>query len=284
VADAFSNAISEYRIDAATGALTFQNVFPTAEPLGIAVTPSGRFAFVTNYLSNGSVSGFSIDATTGALTPIPGSPFRAGDHPYRLTVAPSGRFLYAVNLNSNNVSAFTINATTGALTPVPGSPFAVGTSPYQLAVSPSELFAYVANSASSNVSAFRIDPVTGALAPIQGSPFLIPGIAIEPWQWHRRGSFSTLRMLTPIRWLLTVLTPSPARLPPSPVRHSRHPQLRGTSPLILWDGTFMWRTLARTPIVRTAPSPSTVSIQQQERLRPSLDRRSPPVQLRILLR
>jgi 6-phosphogluconolactonase (cycloisomerase 2 family) len=182
VADAFSNAISEYRIDAATGALTLQSVFPTVEPLSIVVTPSERFAFATNYVSNGSISGFSIDPTTGSLSPVAGSPFPAGDHPYRLTVAPSGRFVYAANVGSNNVSAFSINASTGMLTPVPGSPFAVGIGPYKVAVSPNEQFAYVANSesTSASVSAFSINPNTGALTPVPGSPFAMPGNGASP--------------------------------------------------------------------------------------------------------
>ncbi len=72
---------------------------------------------------------YTIDAATGALTPMPGSPFAAGQHPVSVMVDPTGKFVYAANEQSNNVSAYRIDGTTGALTPMPGSPFAAGKSP-----------------------------------------------------------------------------------------------------------------------------------------------------------
>jgi len=41
----------------------------------VAVDPPGRFAYVSN---SSSASAFRIDATTGALSPVSGSPFNAG--------------------------------------------------------------------------------------------------------------------------------------------------------------------------------------------------------------
>ncbi len=46
----------------------------------VAVDPTGKFAYVTNCVS-GNVSAYTIDATSGALTPVAGSPFAAGDGP-----------------------------------------------------------------------------------------------------------------------------------------------------------------------------------------------------------
>src|SRR5437762_2088674 len=89
-----------------------------------AATP--KFAYVANQFSN-NVSAFTINASTGALTPVAGSPFVAGTHPVSVTVDPSGKFAYVANFSSNNVSAFMIDAASGALTAVAGSPFAAGT-------------------------------------------------------------------------------------------------------------------------------------------------------------
>ena len=50
-------------------------------PLSVAVEPSGKFAYVANYSSN-NISAYSIDATSGALTPLAGSPLEAGTEPY----------------------------------------------------------------------------------------------------------------------------------------------------------------------------------------------------------
>src|SRR5512139_737025 len=100
-----------------------------------------RFAYVANWADN-SVSAYTIDATTGALRSVAGSPTAAGTSPCSVTVDPSGKFTYVANVNSNNVSAYTINATTGALTAVAGSPFAVGNYPFSVTVTPSGKFAY----------------------------------------------------------------------------------------------------------------------------------------------
>jgi hypothetical protein len=89
---------------------------------------NGRFAYVANALSN-DVSVYGINATTGALTPVPGSPFAADFGSISVAFSPNGQFAYVANDFADNVSAFSINTTTGALTAVPGSPFAAGGSP-----------------------------------------------------------------------------------------------------------------------------------------------------------
>ena len=96
--------------------------------------PAGpEFVYVAN-ANSGNVSGYTIDATTGALTAISGSPFAAGTNPQSVTVDPTGKFAYVTNDGSANVSGYTIDPTTGALTPISGSPFAAGTSPRSVAV------------------------------------------------------------------------------------------------------------------------------------------------------
>ncbi|NNM69475.1 MAG: beta-propeller fold lactonase family protein [Gallionella sp.] len=91
------------------------------------------FAYVANNYSN-NVSAYTLNATSGALTPVAGSPFAAGAQPNSVTVDPSGKFAYVANAGGNNVSAYTLNATSGALTPVVGSPFAAGGGPDSVAV------------------------------------------------------------------------------------------------------------------------------------------------------
>src|SRR5258706_7872210 len=107
----------------------FTNTSATPSPAGInsafvAAHRTGKFAYIANNSSN-NVSGYTIDATTGALTAIPGSPgspFAAGTHPFSVAVDPTGKFAYVANDGSNNVSGYTIDAATGALTTIPGSP------------------------------------------------------------------------------------------------------------------------------------------------------------------
>jgi 6-phosphogluconolactonase len=61
------------------------------------------------------VSAYRINASTGALGAVHGSPFAAGAEPGSVAIDPSGRFAYAANLRSNDVSAFRIDAASGAL-------------------------------------------------------------------------------------------------------------------------------------------------------------------------
>jgi DNA-binding beta-propeller fold protein YncE len=130
----------------------------------------GQFAYVVNSGDN-TVSGYTINARSGALTPIPGSPFAAGSYPRSVAVDPAGRFAYVTNASAANVTVYTINATSGALTPILGSPFAAGAFPNSVAVDPAGKFAYVANTNSYDISGFTINATSGALTPILGSPF-----------------------------------------------------------------------------------------------------------------
>jgi 6-phosphogluconolactonase (cycloisomerase 2 family) len=154
----------------------------TAEPAG------PEFVYVANSNSN-NVSGYRIDAATGALTPISGSPFAAGLTPFSVAVDPTGKFAYVANEGDNegkggNVSAYTIDPTTGALTAISGSHGDAGLAPISVVVDPTGKFAYVANSISNTVSGYTIDPTTGALTTISGSPFTTgyfpASIAVEP--------------------------------------------------------------------------------------------------------
>src|ERR1700747_1049968 len=98
---------------------------------GITTDPTGHYLLTANY-GDGSVSVFSIDAVSGALTAISGSPFRVGGNPLAVTADVSGQFRYLADLSSNpgTVKASTINGSTGALTTVSGSPFAAGNGPF----------------------------------------------------------------------------------------------------------------------------------------------------------
>src|SRR5579864_4660604 len=132
-----------------------------------------KFLYVAKNESStpSTVSGYAIDSTTGALSPVPGSPFAAGVNPVSMAVTPSNKFVYAANNGSKNISAYTVNGTTGALTPVSGSPFATGAFPQALVIDPSGKYVYVASQTDNNISAYTIDATTGALNSVPGSPF-----------------------------------------------------------------------------------------------------------------
>jgi 6-phosphogluconolactonase len=173
-----SDDISGYSINASTGALTPVPGSPFPAPTrcltaGVAVDSSGSFLYVALQGRDAAVEGFTIDSTTGALTPIASSPFSTGGSTPQ-AVAVNGGFLYVTNWGSANVSAFAINTSTGALTLIPSSPFPAGNQPYSIAVDPlNNGFVYVANSNDGTVSAYSINAGTGALASAPGSPYKV---------------------------------------------------------------------------------------------------------------
>ena len=170
VLDNGGDSVSAYSVDTATGALSPVPGSPFATgsgPISLALpNTSGAATYV--YVANsgsGDISAYLLDATSGALTPVAGSPFPAGSKP--VAVAVGGGFAYVLNQGSNNISAYVIDFSTGTLAAVPGSPFAVGANPVQLTYPG---FVYAVNAGSNSVSAFSVSSA-GALVPLPGSPY-----------------------------------------------------------------------------------------------------------------
>jgi len=96
-----------------------------ANPEIIAIDPTGQFLYVTDSL-NDQIVAFTIDQTTGALTPMASLLTVVGDGAFALAIDPSGQFVYEGNSYVGTISMFTRNPNTGALTAVPGSPRTYG--------------------------------------------------------------------------------------------------------------------------------------------------------------
>ena len=96
-------------------------------PEGIALTPNGANAYVTDF-NSGNVHAFSV-AASGALSAVAGSPFPAAANADAIIATADGKHVYAsVGGTTNAVYGYAIGSG-GALAQVPGSPFPVGTSP-----------------------------------------------------------------------------------------------------------------------------------------------------------
>jgi 6-phosphogluconolactonase len=188
-----SRSVSAYKVNASTGALTATRSFGltdwSSDPSGIAIDPEGRHAYV---VSNAGVSAFSIDAETGSLTPIPGSPFASvGGEAFgtaSIAVDPSGRFAYVLNYFHNAVYAYAIDAT-GALKPA-ASPLPAGQKSNEpgesstVTIDPKGKFAYV--TAGCCLYVYAIDARTGALTPSahlglgEAGDFSLKAFTIDP--------------------------------------------------------------------------------------------------------
>jgi 6-phosphogluconolactonase len=82
----------------------------------IQVHPNGRFLYASNRGEANDIAIFSIDATTGRLTPA-GHVASGGRTPRSFSIDPSGQYLFAANQDSNNVTVFRVDPMNGGLTP-----------------------------------------------------------------------------------------------------------------------------------------------------------------------
>jgi YVTN family beta-propeller protein len=170
--------VSMYTINPTTGALASIGPPVSTNDVGtdsVTIDPFGKFAYVANeglYDTDGSVSAYSIDPTTGALTSTSGG--ISGNSPEfccftAVAVHPSDKFAYVANGDSfpRSVSMYTINGANGALKYF-GTIAAEGF-PTSVVVDPSGQFVYVAAETDSgtpgpgSVSMYAINATTGAL-------------------------------------------------------------------------------------------------------------------------
>ena len=107
---------------------------------GHALAQESQFAYVASTNSE-TLLGFRIDAVTGDLTPVPGSPFATGQlGNHSVVIDQAGRFVYVIS-GEDNVIGYKIEPFTGRLTPIPGGTFVI-TKVQALAIDPLGQYAY----------------------------------------------------------------------------------------------------------------------------------------------
>jgi hypothetical protein len=149
--------------------------------------PTGKF--LVGVTGNGANNGFTTDnhvyvfainQTTGALTPVLGSPFATTYTPGSLVVHPSGTFVYTFNETvsvTSPMEGFQFNSTTGTLTPLANSPF---TTLEVAAGIFDQSGAYLFMNPDSTLTVATVDTTTGALTSIS-SP--IPDVGSVAGDW-----------------------------------------------------------------------------------------------------
>ena len=164
-----SGGVMGFSINRSSGALTEITGSPFAvapsQITTLAADPDangGRFLFAADFTS-GDLVVFTIDPTSGALTPVTGSPFpNSGFEANHLKVDGTGNYLYASAGNTTgDVAGFLIDQNTGALSPVAGSPFALTVS--QIDVDPTGTFLLAVDGGASEINVIPIESGTGSL-------------------------------------------------------------------------------------------------------------------------
>ena len=174
------NSISAFSVDP-TGVLTEipgSPYFTGESGFGGGLPASNRIAVVGGFLyaANGlsaRISAYSINQTTGSLTPVPGSPFPSeiGVQGVSLAPTPDGRFLFASFQSSDKVVTYSISSN-GALTRVSTFTLFSNSETAGSKVSPDGRFLAVTvlNVVPGVIEMFAIQP-DGSLMRAPGSPF-----------------------------------------------------------------------------------------------------------------
>jgi 6-phosphogluconolactonase (cycloisomerase 2 family) len=192
VANQFDSTLTKFSVDA-SGVLTQGPVVSVGTtPSAATITADGGVLYVANA---STISAFAIcnqiltscnDPTNpdGSLTQAAGSPFSAGIQPVAMVAAPSGKFLFVVNRQSNQISEYKIATGTGVLTPNSQATISTGATPVGAAIRQGTTtitatggttdYLYVPNLGSSSISVYSFDSTLGALG-LVGGPVSVTG-------------------------------------------------------------------------------------------------------------
>jgi 6-phosphogluconolactonase len=84
----------------------------------IHLSPDGKFLYASNRGDENNLAIFSVNQKNGTLRLV-GYQSTGGIAPRNFMIDPTGRFLLAANMRSNNIVVFRRNTSTGLLTPLP---------------------------------------------------------------------------------------------------------------------------------------------------------------------
>jgi hypothetical protein len=137
------NTLSQYNVDPVTGALWPKvpaTVATGLGPFGVAVTPDGRSAYVTNIGNElgpppgDTLSQCNVNPLTGALSPKVPATVATGTGPRGIAVTPDGRYAYVTNQGDDTVSRYNIDPSTSVLSPKNPPIVPTGSGPTDVAV------------------------------------------------------------------------------------------------------------------------------------------------------
>jgi 6-phosphogluconolactonase len=141
---------------------------PPTPPTPPPPTAKAKFAYTGN--QGASLSGYAVDPSTGALTPLNGFPFSLGTNPEIIAHDPQNRFLIVTDAATSQLHVLAINNDTGALNEVSTPPYAMLGNPNAEVIDPTGSRVYVVSLNNGTVGAFSLSS-SGMLTEITGSPF-----------------------------------------------------------------------------------------------------------------
>ncbi len=187
VGDTGSN-VASFNVSADSATEASGSPFSTGDSsFSCAFSQNGSYVYAGG---GGNVfSGFTVDAASGVLTPLSGSPFNSGaSAPVAYTTDKSGR-LFAANWVSNQVRGFTTSS--GIPTGVSGNPFISGLGEAVHGVLHPAGYYMVADRAGNQVGVYEIAGSGSAttLTAVAGSPFASGGLFTDVLALNDNGKY-----------------------------------------------------------------------------------------------
>jgi 6-phosphogluconolactonase len=180
-----SGAVSSFRIDQETGALTYLNTKAShgTDPCHLIVDKTGKNVLIANFAS-GSVCVLPI-AEDGSLKEASCviqhegksvDPKRqAGPHAHAVEIDANNRYVFVPELGGDTVMIYELDPDAGKITPNKNQPFirmAPGAGPRQLVMHPNGKLAFLINELNSTMTSYAYDPSRGTLSEIMTLPTL----------------------------------------------------------------------------------------------------------------
>jgi 6-phosphogluconolactonase (cycloisomerase 2 family) len=162
-------AIFPVNADNSLGTVSSVNV--GNNPVGITVSYFNHFVYVVDE-ADATVLGFSQNASTGALTTLPGTTittvagktvatgYGAGVVPSAIAEEQTARFVYVTDQASNQLIGYVVQSN-GSLFAMQNGPFSTGLYPVAVTVDPRGKLLYVANFNANSIEGYAIDTATG---------------------------------------------------------------------------------------------------------------------------
>jgi len=164
--------LTVFQINQTTGELTGEVAYTVGtKAWASTVDPSGQYVYVR---CSGVIKAFSLNGATGVLTPLADTVTAAGTG--EVLVHPSGKYLFTVGRDSDQLQGFTLNAGTGALSPNGSTNLPTGTGPLSLALSHSGEYLFTKGEGAPGgdpldcvLYGYYVDPQNGGLTPLAGT-------------------------------------------------------------------------------------------------------------------
>ncbi|MBM3460848.1 MAG: hypothetical protein FJX76_01980 [Armatimonadetes bacterium] len=141
VTNQLDNTVMSFRIENGPAVVEADTQTTGTDPVSVALASPGgspRFLYVANSGAGaGSITSYSVDPNSGAMTPLVVTPISGGERPVSLAVNEDGTNLYAATTatNANHVFAFNIHPSSGLINQI-GGPHTVAGLPTKALVAP----------------------------------------------------------------------------------------------------------------------------------------------------